>query len=210
MLVKKLCVLAALCGLASCGGTTDNGFLLGCLADTTVAQPVDYKDPGQPCKTNIAFDWQGPQEIKWARRHFPLALEIHKELGAYTDSVKEAVAAWNRELDGWAFQVVPYKGNWIGREGVVVFSLGSASGDAIGQTLHWGSASTGVEKAEASLIQPGDLYQAYRAAFHELGHVLGLAHDDTGVMAPQLSACDGTCFFIPRQGDIDRLNAAYF
>lgn len=59
---------------------------------------------------------------------------------------------------------------------------------------------------EVLLNNPGDFETGFRGVLHGLGHVLRLAHDDTGVMAPEIRPLT---IIEPNRKDIAALRARY-
>jgi hypothetical protein len=125
------------------------------------------------------------EELKWKKGQMPLPYYI--DFGAdhkvYVDSVIEAADMWNKEIAP-VFKRVDKKEN-----AVVVVSWGAYDSNnsndcAAGYVKHRGYG--GPKSAELVLRNPSDVHAVMRYAAHEFGHVLGLAHDEHGIMKPKL------------------------
>lgn len=124
------------------------------------------------------------EELKWYKDQMPLGyyIDFGPEHVKYIDSVIAAADLWNREICR-VFDRVD-----IVEDAAVIVDWGpTAPGEdhSGGYTKHTGNEQ--VEGARVTLTNPTDMHTVFRYAAHELGHVLGLAHDDSprSVMHPR-------------------------
>lgn len=158
--------------------------MLKCVLFVVAVSAAIFGAPG--CGANEAtFKPEGP---RW--QHAPLTVESLLD-DAYLPSVKAAITFWNREL---GMPVLVLISPAPGEVADVLIGTGSAGAGHLGVT--WFHSSGRVLTATIELRQPGDVCQVARVLEHELGHVLGLAHD---AAAPSIMAryVDGDCFDIP-------------
>jgi predicted Zn-dependent protease len=112
--------------------------------------------------------------LKWSKSQLPLTyyIDFDRHHKVYVESVTGAAKSWNQEIGVEVFKRVEKR-----EDAKVVVKWGSVSGNAGGHTSHRGDDS-GPKSAEVVLVDASDVRAVYRFAMHELGHVLGLAHDD--------------------------------
>lgn len=117
-----------------------------------------------------------PTPITWPA--LPLTVTYALDDGAYDQSLAAALAYWNSELGFTAFVAAP-AGDLSADVQVI---SGSATDPGLGAAYHVVVA--GQLTAVIELRAPGDVSEVYRVFSHELGHVLGLAHDpgETSIM----------------------------
>jgi len=176
---------------------------------------LTHKEPGF-----LTVCWQGgvavytgdctPKvELKWKKEKIPLPIYLDLDAHAdknYRESVIGALKMWNREI-GEVFTLVPTKD-----KAVVQVSWGSkTAGDhSGGYTRHHGK--DGPERCEVVLTEPSDVHAVMRYAAHELGHALGLAHDEAprSIMYPvQPGMTQEMTFILPSDFDKKLLKSAY-
>lgn len=156
------------------------------------------------CWSGGSADYIGTcQELKWGRSRIPLTvwLDVNDNI---KDSVKKGYTLWNDEV-GTLFKFVD---STAVPPPVVHVRHGSSTGtDADGSVHHYGSSSTGPTSAVHSVISPGDLFSIFKVSAHEAGHVLGLDHDRSGLMAPVISTEFG--IVLPSDSDATLLADEY-
>lgn len=155
----------------------------------------------------LTYNGACPQEIKWSRKQIPLAVRLAMDSSSdvYRKSIQEAMATWNREV-GLVFIEIQ-----AGHADVIVQWGPSQDGMSGGYTRHIGSAGQ-LRYAVVTLTDPSDLHAVYRYAMHELGHVLGLAHDSAtrSIMYPIQPSMTGALIpALPSDSDIKLLKRAY-
>jgi hypothetical protein len=147
---------------------------------------LTHKEPGlmMVCwKGGVADYSTNCEELKWKKEQLPLPYHIafgedHK---TYIESVVKAADMWNKEIAP-VFKRVDKEA-----DAVIKITWGSYEGGkdcAAGYVKHRGYG--GPKGADLVLRNPSDIHAVFRFAAHEFGHVLGLAHDDHGIMKPKL------------------------
>jgi len=121
----------------------------------------------------------GTEQLSWAKRSITIYWAMPKDFDVYLDSHKEAMKWWNKQLGWKQFVSVSDDANPDVR-----IIHGSVSGKGAMSTSH--TRSNGVMRATITVKQPGNIRQWMLEEQHELGHVLGLAHDRRGIMSPSL------------------------
>jgi len=113
------------------------------------------------------------QDLQWDRTVFPLTyfIDFDKDHKDYLESVEAGVKLWNREIGRDLFVRTEKR-----EEAKLIVQWGSVEGNTGGYTKHFGTGHP--ERAEVTLVDATDVHAVYRFAAHELGHVLGLAHDE--------------------------------
>jgi hypothetical protein len=146
--------------------------------------------------------------LKWSKADLPLTYyidfdETHK---VYVESVTTAALAWNREIGAEVFKRAEDKS-----KAKVLVQWGSVRDNAGGSTQHTGDDS-GPKQAVVTLVDASDVRAVHRYAMHELGHVLGLAHDDfkSSVMYPIAPGMtEEMTFILPSDADKKLLQETY-
>lgn len=135
-----------------------------------------------PYKNEItARGCDDPAPVVWPT--LPLRVEVEPDLATdYQASVDEAIDFWEGEVDLDLFVIAG-----TGAPPDVTIRIGAVDGEAIAATHHE-RRDDGSLAAFIDLQRPGDVSEAYYVIAHELGHVLSLAHDPSGVsiMRPEL------------------------
>jgi hypothetical protein len=143
--------------------------------------------------------------VIWDRAALPLPLVLQLDAGQapYAAAVQDAARLWNRELGFTVFRVVTDPA-----AAKVFVTSGSAGDGGAAATTHAGDVVP--ESAAVELRAVGGLGEAYGAAVHELGHVLGLADADSGCMGPLPEGFDPShTWWLPRDREIDYLRSVY-
>ena len=158
------CLILCLVVLAGCTRAEDNGFLTGC---GEAPGPVDLTGECYP--------------IIWPTTPLTVAVEPGHE-----EEVERAMREWERQVDRDLFKRVA----WEPTADVLVTINECCSDTVLGATSFYiqpdGSMTSDVRTFNAPTAAQLDC-----VLFHELGHVLGLAHDDYGPM--RYGACGETC-----------------
>lgn len=150
-------VRAASLALLLVACSSDPTFMKVCPSGDQFIYPVGNATASTACAQ--------PVEITWPT--LPLLVSIDLEPD-YVASAEEAIDFWNDELDATALELT------AGSSDVEVIH-GSAADPGMGAAYH--NTTDGALRATVELRQPGDVHEVYRVISHELGHVLGLAHD---------------------------------
>lgn len=177
---------------------------------------LTHKEPGfmQVCwaggQANYAADCQPKTELKWKKNDIPLtlALDLDKHAEAnYRESIIGAVKMWNQEIG----EVFKLETDRTKAKVVVTWGGIEPGSHAGGHTSHKGG-SDGPTSALVEISEPSDVHAVMRYAAHELGHVLGLAHDDftKSIMYPvQPGQTEEMTFVLPSDFDKKVLKEAY-
>lgn len=122
----------------------------------------------------------GVEKLSWPQKTITVYWGMDINFGDYIESHVMAMEWWNKHL-GWN-QFVPGE---IAEDSDVVIIQGGASESGAMSTSHsrTGSRIT----ATITVKKPGNIREWMLQEQHELGHVLGLAHDRSGIMKRNLS-----------------------
>jgi hypothetical protein len=172
---------------------------------------ITHKEAGllKVCwKGGIAHYSPNCEGLKWKKEQMPLPyyIDFKQNHTAYVDSVVTAAEMWNREI-GPVFQRTNHYD-----DAKVIVSWGAYSGAghdcAAGYVKHRGY--RGPVDAQVVLRNPSDTHAVFRFAAHEFGHVLGLAHDESGLMAPTMNdTTDELKITVPTDHDKKLLRRLY-
>jgi hypothetical protein len=188
--------------LLLCGCGTETTFMLVCPAGSSFDYPA-----GDHVASTACAD---PHPIRWPA--LPLSVEILFDTSDYDGSAMEAVSFWNDSLGRKAFTYAT--GSDISD---VQFATGDATSGHLGRTHHTVEPS-GRLTAQVFLDQPGDPCEVARVLEHEIGHVLGLAHDpdlDTSIMRSYIDngvSAETDCYehiFLVTPADRDAILGVY-
>lgn len=157
------------------------------------------KDPHPECT----------QKVQWPKDRIPLhyRIDFEEDHADYVESVEAAVKLWNREI-GEVF--VPANGGLA--DIVIIWGPVEAGVDIGGSTTHMADENGLATGALVTLNAASDLHAVYRYAAHELGHVLGLAHDEAprSIMFPtQPDVTTEMTFVLPSDYDKKLLRELY-
>lgn len=119
-----------------------------------------------------------PNEAVWLpnARHWantPLKVEITD----FHEASRDAIKLWNNRIGCPIFREDNSNPN------IIIKSADASCGTPLSREDYGGAYLCG-QTAEVHVAYPGDLWQQLYIIHHELGHVIGLAHDDRGAMAP--------------------------
>lgn len=172
---------------------------------------VTHKEEGllTVCWENTQANYSGDcTPVKWDKALVPLTyyIDFDNDHKKYTESVVKAAGMWNTEI-GTVFKRVEDR-----KDAVVLIDWGSYRGgmDCIaGWTSHRGTSTA--YSAHVQLKEPSTLFNVFQDAAHELGHVLGLAHDTfkSSVMYPYHREDDNVHAVLPSDSDKKLLKELY-
>ncbi len=185
--MKKLAVLGICYMAMACGGSPQNGNALAAQPEEgVVAYPEDalQVEPAQPVRLP------------------PLSVCLY-DVGA-SDDVLAGVTAWAEALKPWRDIVIADSGC-----NLTIYEVGQHAGlcksdDAAGCTTQIG----GLEQEDPSLdlfLYRGNYEElATGATMHEIGHLLGLTHTESGLMKPNMDR--GSEWTTPDEATLEKLS----
>lgn len=154
---NTLCFAALGLSLTGCPErVVEPTFMLACLDGSHFHYYADGQTPECP----------NPNAIVWPA----LPLRVHVDPVLAGQSLDEALSLWDHVVEGQAFVPVVFE-----EPADVEITLGTASGQERGAAHH--ELREGRLQGFVEIRQPGDVRSLYLIAAHELGHILGLAHD---------------------------------
>ncbi len=139
--------------------------------------------------------------------HLPIRVKLAPDLTDYVNPVRESMKTWNREIGCKVFEEA--KDEYDVR---IVFLhdsvcdkplLMSEANKVIAAT--WFCPYD--EQVDIEVNRLDELFAAYRVFSHEFGHILGLTHDNFGIMAPELDPEDWWVF--PSETDAQAVRERY-
>lgn len=132
---------------------------------------------------------EAPGVVPWA--HTPIRVRLAADLDTYAEAVHAAVRMWNEQAGCQLFREEPPEE--LDYDVRVVFlkdepcgGVASDPGKDVAASTYF-CAGGGVD---ISVEHLDEMQVAYVVFAHELGHVLGLAHDPSGLMAPMASTAE--------------------
>lgn len=170
---------------------------------------LTHKEPGlmTVCWENGVANYSGDcKELRWLKKQMPLRVYLDlPDASVYQASIINAADVWNQHISPvFNFVDDPFQSDII-----VTWGARESGDSAGGFTKHWGGPEY-AERAEIQLQEPSDLHTVMRYAAHEFGHVLGLNHDEHGVMKPKLeSMTENLKFTQPTDHDRKLLRRLY-
>jgi len=177
---------------------------------------LTHKEPGllHVCWVGGQAVYDGPCEpkmaLRWAKERMPLRVFLDfpaVSSAAYRDSIVGAVQMWNQQV-GPVFRLLEDREH---ADVLVSWGAQETGGHAGGFTRHKGGPDL-AESAEVQLLEPSDLHAVMRYGAHELGHVLGLAHDDSAASLMHPTGRAGTIELqplVPTDADKETLRYLY-
>lgn len=153
----KILLLSLLFLLSGC--EDDPTMMEVCPSGNTFIYPQGYDSVAACAGPTTQINWPG----------IPLKVRIDPSVSStYGESIDEAISFWNKEVTTLFVKVSspPYD---------VLITDGVARDGELGATYH--TIVDGRLTATVELRRPGDITTAFYITAHELGHVMGLAHD---------------------------------
>ena len=162
----------------------------------------EYDEAREITWVENAREWPTvPLRVTWDRRGFE----------AFNDGIEEAMAVWNRaagcELLREASAVGTADVRIASADGAPCGKINFDADDPIaGADVAGGAWWCPNMKADVQIKRLGMIDEAHKVFVHELGHVLGLAHDEGGVMGPYADRIE---WIIPSRKDAKALAERY-
>ena len=178
-----------------------------------------YVDPALDAGFRTVQEDGTGETVWWAKDNIPLILMFDQTARPWAATFRVAAEAWNTVLGFNAFIPMPCcteRLSAVLKSGQTksVIAILSAPVPINQATTYFQAVETG-EIGSAALLMPGGRFTggtAFLMASHELGHLLGLAHDPelpTSIMFPQLDFDGFNLPRFPTVGDIARIQARY-
>lgn len=148
-----------------------------------------------PEKWGVNAPCDSPRALRWTKAPKLVHWKMPSYFDSYADSHRRAMDFWNKELGHEHFR--PTSDESLADITIVVGSFGDGSGAM--STSH--REVDGKISATITVKAPSDVRRWMLEEQHELGHVLGLAHDQTGIMNPELDETDGMRVWLLHEKD---------
>lgn len=168
-------------------------------------------------KNNVAhYDGcEQTEELRWSKSQFPLRVGVRAYSHMDSDqaqgerAVRSAVELWNGRL---GFPAMRFVGTEVS-DVLVVWGMPSEGAPAEGGACTHRRVG-GAVQADVSIVDVGLERLSYRITVHELGHALGLAHDDFEASPMYPVTRDDTwdermAFVRPTDHDVELLRGLY-
>lgn len=155
-----------------------------------------------------------PNAIRWQRTPIGIYWD-RQDFAPYNETIENAVTTWNRRAgcvvvaplssrDGADIVLRSFDGTKCGQEQLMVEIKESPDVPA------WGYYCS--DYADFQFKRLDDIRVAFRIFLHEIGHGIGLDHDDRGAMAPTVFAStshDVPEWWLPSEADVAAISKRY-
>ena len=148
---------------------------------------------------------EAPGVVPW--RSLPIRVRMAADLDTYAVAASTAMRMWNEQVGCQLFKEVPpesmsYEVRILFLEGQPCEGVTPVPDHKVAASVYFcqmGGVDISVERLD-------EMQAAYAVFAHELGHVLGLAHDPSGLMAPRTEAMT---LVLPSDKDIAAVRERY-